>query len=236
MNTPSADTPPRARILLVDDHPMMRRGIRQLLELEDDFLIVGEANNGEEALSLIDSVQPQLILLDNNMPQMNGVETLKRLRQVGYTGKILLFTVSDAERDVRDALRFGADGYLLKDMEPDEVVDAVQRAARGETVVAPAMTAKLVNLLDDKRDHAGSLLDQLTPREREILSHLAQGKSNKTIARALNISHDTVKMHVRHILGKLNLSSRVQAAVFAVERKLTTPPHRRSGREGGKSD
>ena len=110
MNTPSADTPTRARILLVDDHPMMRRGIRQLLELEDDFLIVGEANNGEEALSLIDSLQPQLILLDNNMPQMNGVETLKRLRQVGYAGKILLFTVSDAEKDVRDALRFGADG------------------------------------------------------------------------------------------------------------------------------
>ncbi len=96
MNTPPATTPTCARILLVDDHPMMRRGIRQLLELEDDFLIVGEANNGEEALELIDSLQPQLILLDNNMPQMNGVETLKRLRQIGYSGKILLFTVSDA--------------------------------------------------------------------------------------------------------------------------------------------
>ena len=147
MNTPSAETPPRARILLVDDHPMMRRGIRQLLELEDDFLIVGEANNGEEALSLIDSVQPQLILLDNNMPQMNGVETLKRLRQVGYTGKILLFTVSDAERDVRDALRFGADGYLLKDMEPEKLIQQVREALQGELVISPTLTRVLAQAL-----------------------------------------------------------------------------------------
>ena len=114
MNKPSRHT-----ILLVDDHPMMRRGMRQLLELEDDLQVIGEAGNGEDALALVPQLAPELIMLDNNMPQLNGIETLKRLRQEGYAGKVLLFTVSDAEEDVRDALQYGADGYLLKDMEPE---------------------------------------------------------------------------------------------------------------------
>jgi two-component system nitrate/nitrite response regulator NarL len=214
MNTPSADTPPRARILLVDDHPMMRRGIRQLLELEDDFLIVGEANNGEEALSLIDSVQPQLILLDNNMPQMNGVETLKRLRQVGYTGKILLFTVSDAERDVRDALRFGADGYLLKDMEPEKLIQQVREALQGELVISPTLTRVLAQAL---REPQGAPQVELTERERQVLKMIAGGNSNKMIGRKLGITEGTVKVHVKNLLHKLGLRSRVEAAVWAME-------------------
>ena len=113
-------------ILLVDDHPMMRHGIRQMLELEDDFLIVGEANNGEEALALIEPLQPDLVLLDNNMPLMNGIETLRQLRAMHYTGKVLLFTVSDAEDDIRDALRLDADGYLLKDMEPELLIQYIR--------------------------------------------------------------------------------------------------------------
>ena len=145
MNTP--DTDPRFRLMLVDDHPMMRRGIRQLLELEDDFLIVGEANNGEEALALLETLQPQLILLDNNMPLLNGIETLKRLRQIGYSGKVLLFTVSDAEKDVRDALRFGADGYLLKDMEPEKLIQQVRQALLGELVISPGLTRVLAQAL-----------------------------------------------------------------------------------------
>jgi two-component system nitrate/nitrite response regulator NarL len=119
------------------------------------------------------------------------------------------------------ALRGGANGYLLKSMEPDEVVEALLRAVKGKTVVAPAMTAKLVNLLDHKTSSADSLLNSLTQREREILAHLAKGESNKAIARQLDISYDTVKLHVRHILAKLNLSSRVEAAVFAVEHRLS---------------
>jgi two-component system nitrate/nitrite response regulator NarL len=214
MNTPSAETPPRARILLVDDHPMMRRGIRQLLELEDDFLIVGEANNGEEALSLIDSVQPQLILLDNNMPQMNGVETLKRLRQVGYTGKILLFTVSDAERDVRDALRFGADGYLLKDMEPEKLIQQVREALQGELVISPTLTRVLAQAL---REPQGAPQVELTERERQVLKMIAGGNSNKMIGRKLGITEGTVKVHVKNLLHKLGLRSRVEAAVWAME-------------------
>ncbi|OYT95903.1 MAG: two-component system response regulator NarL [Pseudomonas sp. PGPPP3] len=214
MNTSSADTPTRARILLVDDHPMMRRGIRQLLELEDDFLIVGEANNGEEALSLIDSVQPQLILLDNNMPQMNGVETLKRLRQVGYTGKILLFTVSDAERDVRDALRFGADGYLLKDMEPEKLIQQVREALQGELVISPTLTRVLAQAL---REPQGAPQVELTERERQVLKMIAGGNSNKMIGRKLGITEGTVKVHVKNLLHKLGLRSRVEAAVWAME-------------------
>ena len=214
MNTPSADTPTRARILLVDDHPMMRRGIRQLLELEDDFLIVGEANNGEEALSLIDSLQPQLILLDNNMPQMNGVETLKRLRQVSYAGKILLFTVSDAEKDVRDALRFGADGYLLKDMEPEKLIQQVREALQGELVISPTLTRVLAQAL---REPQGAPQVELTERERQVLKMIAGGNSNKMIGRKLGITEGTVKVHVKNLLHKLGLRSRVEAAVWAME-------------------
>lgn len=214
MNTPSTDISTRARILLVDDHPMMRRGIRQLLELEDDFLIVGEANNGEEALSLIDSLQPQLILLDNNMPQMNGVETLKRLRQVGYSGKVLLFTVSDAERDVRDALRFGADGYLLKDMEPEKLIQQVREALLGELVISPTLTRVLAQAL---REPQGAPQVELTERERQVLKMIAGGNSNKMIGRKLGITEGTVKVHVKNLLHKLGLRSRVEAAVWAME-------------------
>jgi two-component system nitrate/nitrite response regulator NarL len=133
--------------------------------------------------------------------------------------------VSDEEEDLASALRAGAQGYLLKNMEPSEVVDAIQRADKGETVVAPQMTAKLVTLLDSKKGKATSLINQLTAREREILSYLAKGESNKAIAKELGISHDTVKLHVRNILSKLNLTSRVEAAVFAVEQRLTPPRH-----------
>jgi len=221
-------TPP-IRVILVDDHTLFRKGLAELLERDGIVKVVGITGKPDEARRLLKEQKPDVAIMDLHMPSGDGVSLLKQMREEGIDIPTLLLTVSDAEEDLANALRAGARGYLLKDMEPDEVVDAVQRAARGETVVAPAMTAKLVNLLDSKRDSAGSLLDQLTPREREILSHLAQGQSNKTIARALNISHDTVKMHVRHILGKLNLSSRVQAAVFAVERKFTAPPHGRSG-------
>lgn len=137
----------RHSILLVDDHPMMRRGMRQLLELEDDLAVVGEASNGEEALRLMPDLAPDLILLDNNMPALNGIETLKRLRQQGYEGKVLLFTVSDAEEDVRDALRHGADGYLLKDMEPEKLIDQIREVLQGDLVVSPALARVMAQAL-----------------------------------------------------------------------------------------
>lgn len=209
----SPDLDPRFRLMLVDDHPMMRRGIRQLLELEDDFLIVGEANNGEEALTLLDELQPQLILLDNNMPQLNGIETLKRLRQIGYSGKVLLFTVSDAEKDVRDALRFGADGYLLKDMEPERLIQQVREALHGELVISPGLTRVLAQAL---REPQAANQVELTDREQQVLKMIAGGNSNKMIGRKLGITEGTVKVHVKNLLHKLGLRSRVEAAVWAM--------------------
>jgi two-component system nitrate/nitrite response regulator NarL len=204
----------RYRIMLVDDHPMMRRGMRQLLELENDFLIVGEANNGVEALALIDSLQPQLILLDNNMPEMNGLETLRRLRERNYTGKILLFTVSDSEDDIRDALRLDADGYLLKDMEPELLIQYIRDALRDDAlVISPSLTRVLAQAL--RSPHGASQVD-LTDRERQVLKMIAGGHSNKVIGHKLGITEGTVKVHVKNLLHKLGLRSRVEAAVWAM--------------------
>lgn len=209
MSSPTPNT-----LFLVDDHPMMRRGIRQLLELEDDLTVIGEAGNGEEALTQIDQLRPQLVLLDNNMPQLNGVETLKRLREQGYTGKVLLFTVSDAEEDVRDAMRFGADGYLLKDMEPERLIQQVREALQGSLVVSPGLTMVLAQALRSPQSTGQA---DLTERERQVLKMIAGGHSNKAIGKRLGITEGTVKVHVKNLLHKLGLRSRVEAAVWALE-------------------
>ncbi|WP_095054967.1 two-component system response regulator NarL [Pseudomonas sp. Irchel s3b2] len=205
---------PQHRILLVDDHPMMRHGIRQMLELEDDFLIVGEASQGEEALSLIEPLRPDLVLLDNNMPQMNGIETLRRLRAMHYTGKVLLFTVSDAEDDIRDALRLDADGYLLKDMEPELLIQYIRDALNGALVISPGLTQVMAQAL---RAPARQAVVELTERERQVLKTIASGFSNKVIGHKLGITEGTVKVHVKNLLHKLGLRSRVEAAVWAME-------------------
>ncbi len=209
-------------VLLVDDHTLFRKGLAELLEQRGDIRVAGIAGNADDAMRLFADTRPDVVITDLNMPPHGGLALLRQIRAEGWPGPVLVLTVSDAEEDLAGALRAGAQGYLLKDMEPDDVVDAVQRAVRGETVVAPAMTLKLVHLLQgggaatvDKAD----ALKQLTTRECEILDYLAQGLSNKGIARILDISHDTVKLHVRHILSKLNLTSRVEAAVFAIEHK-----------------
>lgn len=208
------------RIVLVDDHTLFRKGLAELLERDGLVRVVAMTGQPEEVQGLLRAHQPDALILDLNLPGTDGIHLMQQLRAEGFTLPILILTVSEADEDLARALRAGANGYLLKNMEPDEVVDAVQRAVKGDTVVAPAMTAKLVKLLEHK-EASRSLLDSLTQREREILTHLARGESNKAIARELDISYDTVKLHVRHILAKLNLSSRVEAAVFAVEHKLT---------------
>jgi two-component system, NarL family, nitrate/nitrite response regulator NarL len=210
----------RLRIVLVDDHTLFRKGLAELLESQGAVNVAAITGNPAEVASLLVAHTPDVLLLDLNIGGTDGIQVMQQLRSDGFRLPVLILTVSEAEEDMARALRNGANGYLLKSMEPDEVVDAVIRAARGETVVAPGMTAKLVRMLDNKGSSATSLLESLTQREREILSHLAKGESNKAIARQLDISYDTVKLHVRHILAKLNLSSRVEAAVFAVEHKL----------------
>ena len=211
----------KIRIILVDDHTLFRKGLAELLERDDLVGVVAMTGNPVEIRDLLGQHKPDALILDLNMPDTDGINLMQELKAEGFSMPILILTVSEAEEDLARALRGGANGYLLKSMEPGEVVDALLRAVKGETVVAPAMTAKLVRLLDTKTSPSGSLLDTLTQREREILAHLAKGESNKAIARELEISYDTVKLHVRHILAKLNLSSRVEAAVFAVEHKLS---------------
>lgn len=213
------------RVLLADDHTLFRKGLAELLERRADIRVAGMAANADEALQAAREQAPDAALIDLNMPPQGGLDLLRRLRADGWTGAALILTVSDSEDDLAGALRSGARGYLLKDMEPGDVADAVQRAVRGELVVAPAMALKLVRLLQPGRDEGAksSPLSQLTAREREILGYLSQGLSNKAIARELNISHDTVKLHVRHILAKLNLTSRVEAAVFAVGHQSALP-------------
>ena len=223
-------TPTRSiRVLLADDHTLFRKGLAELLEQRGGVTVVGMAASAREALAMFAQVSPDVVITDLNMPPDGGLGLLRELRREKWAGPILILTVSDAEEDLTAALKAGAQGYLLKDMEPDDVVDAVQRAMRGETVIAPALTLKLVNLLQGGGSPATAKADalkQLTAREREILTYLAQGLSNKAIARSLDISHDTVKLHVRHILAKLNLTSRVEAAVFAVEQKAAAQGRR----------
>ncbi len=210
------DTP--LRIVLVDDHTLFRKGLAELLEREGAIHVAAITGQPAEVSAMLKNHAPDVLLLDLNIGGTDGIGVMQALRGVGFDLPVLILTVSEAEEDLARALRSGANGYLLKSMEPDEVVDAIVRAARGETVVAPGMTAKLVRMLDAR--NTPSLLDSLTQREQEILTHLARGESNKAIARELDISYDTVKLHVRHVLAKLNLSSRVEAAVFAVENRF----------------
>ncbi len=212
------------RVLLIDDHVLCRMGLTDLLEhREAGIKVVGVTGNGNEAPQLIRELGPDIVIMDLRMPQVDGITVLRRLREEGCQVPVVILTVSDSEEDLANAFRAGVRGYLLKDMEPEDIVDAFLRAAQGEVVVAPAMTMKLARLLQSGGQKASKedLLESLTVREREILDHLARGESNKAIARALDISHDTVKLHVRHILAKLNLTSRVEAAIFAVERRAT---------------
>ena len=222
-HAPHAPNVPRApRIVLVDDHALCRNGLSDLLTQRGGMQVLAALSDPEQVLVVLHEQRPDLLVLDLRMPAIDGLALLRRIRAEGLDTPTLILTMSDSEADLSAALRAGVRGYLLKDMEPEDVVVAIGNAARGELAVAPAMTLKLAQLLQagHKGSDRRSLLDSLTEREREILEHLSRGESNKTIARALDISHDTVKLHVRHILGKLGLSSRVEAAVFAVEARV----------------
>jgi two-component system nitrate/nitrite response regulator NarL len=210
-------SPPR--IVLVDDHSLCRTGLTDLLRQRGGMDVLAALGDPDRVAAVLRDKQPDLMVLDLRMPGVDGLTLLQRLRAEGITTPVLILTMSDSESDLAAALRAGARGFLLKDMEPDDVIAAIGNAARGELVIAPSLTVKLARMLQSgsKGNSRGDQLGSLTEREREILDHLARGESNKTIARALDISHDTVKLHVRHILAKLNLSSRVEAAVFAVE-------------------
>lgn len=214
----------KLKIVLVDDQSLCRRGLSELLANCYGFTVLGATGSIEELRSLLDQ-KPDLLILDLRMKPLDGISLLQQLRSEGYTTPAVMLTMSDSEVDLGNAIRAGVRGYLLKDMAPEDVVDAIRRVAAGELVVAPTMTMKMIELLrgDQPEQEPKNSLKLLTEREREILQLLARGESNKAIALTLKISYDTVKQHVRHILNKLNLSSRVKAAVlFAVEQNTAS--------------
>lgn len=219
------------RILVVDDHTLFRRGLTALLQRDPQFEVVGDAGDAGHAQRRALELQPDLILLDNHLPGVNGVEAVPALREAAPGARIIMLTVSEDERDLSAALRAGACGYLLKTIEGDALSKAIRRAFQGESVIAHEMTGKLFDAYREAvaaSDAPASVapspagrLSGLSPRELEILRGIARGRSNKEIARALGIAETTVKIHVQHILRKLEVSSRVHAAVIAVEAGLS---------------
>jgi len=210
------------RVILIDDHALFRIGLESILERRG-VTVVASLANGEEGIRLIIEEQPDIVLLDMRMPSLSGTQVLKKLRDADINIPIVMLTTSNEETDLIESLRNGAQGYLLKDMDPDELVTALHDVIRGKTIVAPELTnvlAKVVQQGDKKVDDKSNTFAELTPREHEILCHLAEGQSNKVIARNLGISDGTVKLHVKSILRKLDVHSRVEAAVIAVEQDL----------------
>jgi len=209
------------RIMLVDDHPMMRRGMRQLIDIQEGLKVVAKAGSGEEALELAATHVLDMILMDLNMKGMDGIQTVEALRKSGVAACILMITVSDNDEDVIAALRAGADGYLLKDLEPEELATALLRAERGQLLLSPQLTRVLASTLRQEKTDRRGLAGELTGRERQILAMIAAGSSNKLIANELGITEATVKVHVKHLLKKLSFRSRVEAAVWAVSNHIS---------------
>ncbi|MBN9694613.1 MAG: two-component system response regulator NarL [Zoogloea sp.] len=211
--------PGTSSVIIIDDHPLFRKGVSQLLALNDELHLIGEASSGEEGLELARALEPDLILLDLNMKGMNGIETLRALRDADLAARILILTVSDAADDLVAAIRAGADGYLLKDMEPEELLERIVEAQRGRIVISESLNGLLARSLRDEAQATERSLAPLTDRERDILGCLANGLSNKLIARDLNIAEGTVKVHIKNLLKKLKFRSRLEAAVWAIEQQ-----------------
>lgn len=209
------------KIVVIDDHALFRVGLKGLLERRG-IEVVGAAADGEEGIALANAHKPDVVLLDLRMPDLGGLTVLRQMIGEGFDIPVVMLTTSADEGDLSESLRSGARGYLLKDMEPDELIVALQEIVQGKIVVAPSLTSVLADLVrhGDRRERKDELepFSSLTPREHEILCHLSEGQSNKVIARNLNISDGTVKLHVKAILRKLGVHSRVEAAVMAVEK------------------
>jgi two-component system, NarL family, nitrate/nitrite response regulator NarL len=204
------------RILLVDDHKLFRRGLAALLRAEADFEIVAEAADGAEGIKQAAATQPDVVLLDLHMPGITGIDALASIKEMAPAAQVLMLTVSEDGADLLAALRAGAAGYLLKNIDGEFLTTSIRRAAEGESVISADMLAHLVAGVREPtlvQERVGMAL--LSPREREIVAHIAHGASNKEIARDLGVAESTVKIHVQHVLRKLNLSSRVQVAVVA---------------------
>jgi two-component system, NarL family, nitrate/nitrite response regulator NarL len=207
------------KVFLIDDHALFRKGVGQIINDNPSFEVVGEASSGLEGIELVQQSSPDVVLIDLNMKGLNGIETLRRFKEMDTPAKFVVLTVSDAEDDLLEALRSGADGYLLKDMDPEDLCANLIKVAAGMTVIQDSLTDILKQALIDPKVGRNDENVSLTDREKEILQCLADGLNNKTIARKLGISDTTVKVHIKHLLSKLKLTSRLEAAVWAYKKK-----------------
>jgi len=212
------------RVLVIDDHALFRRGLTLVLEAEEGIEVVGEGEDGEEAIQKAEELAPDVVLMDVRMPKVGGIEATRRIAEAQPATKILMLTVSDEEADLYEAIKAGATGYLLKEISIEEVADAVRAVVQGQTLISPSMASKLIQEFTSLARRSEQRQDvpapRLTERELEVLKLVAQGMSNRDIAQVLFISENTVKNHVRNILEKLHLHSRMEAVMYAVREKL----------------
>ncbi len=225
MTDQAAEPSEAIRILIADDHELFRRGLRMVLEDEDDIDVVGEVGDGMSAVQLATEEAPDVMVMDVRMPQLSGIEAAIRIKEALPHTKILMLTISDEEDDLYEAIKAGANGYLLKEISIDEIGNAVRSVHAGQSLISPSMASKLLNefasmIKREEEEKEQVPAPKLTPREMEVLEHVAKGMNNREIAKALFISENTVKNHVRNILEKLHLHSRMEAVVYAVREKL----------------
>ncbi|MBI4729443.1 MAG: response regulator transcription factor [Acidobacteria bacterium] len=214
----------KIRVIIVDDHALFRRGLQMVLDQEEDIEVVGEASDGSEAVGKAQETMPDIVLMDVRMPRRGGIEATRQIKDLLPHTKVLMLTISDEEADLYDAIKAGASGYLLKEISIDEVATAVRSVHGGQSLISPSMASKLLSefaTIAKKTDEKATVPQpRLTDREMEVLRLVAQGRNNRDIAKELFISENTVKNHIRNILEKLHLHSRMEAVVYAVREKL----------------
>ncbi|HVE91138.1 MAG TPA: response regulator transcription factor [Actinomycetota bacterium] len=208
-------------VLIADDQALFRRAVGTVLDAEPDITLVGEASDGEEAIALCEQFAPDVVLMDVRMPKVSGIEATRRLKEASMSTRVVMLTSSEDEEDLFESVKAGASGYLLKDIEPEDVADTIRKVHSGQSMISPSMASKLLTEFHSiTREPAARSYSRLTDREMEVLKLVAQGMTNREIGKNLHIAENTVKNHIRNILEKLHLNSRFQAVIFAVREKL----------------